>query len=170
MRRDIRSSIPSAQHHSPNLLSSELQMINLVRRTTDAPGPHDLDEITPRPDLLPYSLHALRHAIAHPSKPRRRPATTSRVIVLASEIRMPARLRQRVPSDEQPRAGENAVLDAFFDCGVGAAAVPHAGEAAVQHLRADVRLAQQADGLRVAEGLGELGEAWDGDQVHVAVD
>lgn len=90
--------------------------------------------------------------------------------MFASEIRVPARLRQGVPGDEQPRTGEDAVFDGFFDGRMGTSAVPHAGEAAMQHLRADVGLAQQADGFRVSEGLGEFVEAWDGDEVDVAVD
>lgn len=170
VRRDIRAGILCTLHHRSNLFASKLEMVNLVRWTANTSGAHDLDEITPRPNLLAHSLHALRNTVANPPEPRRCSATTGRVIMLASEIRMPARLRQRMAGNEEPRTRENAVFDRFFDGRVSASAVPHAGEAAVQHLRANVRLAEQADGFWISEGLGEFVEAWDGDEVDVAVD
>lgn len=92
------------------------------------------------------------------------------VVVRAADVAMTSGLGEGVAGYEEAGAWEDAVVDCLLEGELGAAAVAHGGEAAVEHLGGDVGLAEEGDVVEVTKGHGEAVEAWDCDEVDVCIE
>lgn len=170
VRGHVGARVGGTLGHGADLGPRKLEVVDLVRGAGHAAAAHDLDEIRARADLLPDRLHALRDPVADATQTGRHAAAAEIMVVWAPVVGVPPRLREGVAGEEEPGAREESVVDGLLEGEEGPAAVTDGGEAAVQHLGADVGLAEDRDVVRVPKRLGEVAEPGYGHEVDVRID
>ncbi len=146
-----------------------LRRVDAVGGGGDAAGGHDLEVVRAPPQLLPGGPPDGVHPVGHRADPRPEAASGRRPSVAGRpHVAVTAGLAQRVPAEEQPRPGQQALGLGAGQAVIGAAHVAHGGEPAAQHrphgpggVRGDV-------GARSVLQVPQLGR--EGGDVHVPVD
>ena len=169
VRRDVGAGIGRLLDHRLDLVDREAERVDRVVGRGDAAIRHDLDEMGAGLELFARGAAAGVDAVDETAE---RPETAGEhpvaVVETMAHVAMTAGLAQPLAGDDQPRPGEQPLLDGERQAVVGAAAVAHRGEAARQHRRHDAGGAGRGQRRR-RHGVGAKVDQT-GDDMDVAVD